>query len=129
MFSLLQANWTYTGYDASAHVAEETVGARIASAWGIFLSVAVSAVFGFIFLFALATHLPDLSTLFPTELDGLVDVQHRTTSARAYAVIRHPEVQPRHGRRPARRGHRHRHVVLWPLIDRLGRPHALRLQP
>jgi amino acid transporter len=68
MFSLLQANWTYTGYDASAHVAEETVGARIASAWGIFLSVAVSAVFGFIFLFALATHLPDLSTLFPKEL-------------------------------------------------------------
>ena len=42
-FSLLQANWTYTGYDASAHVAEETVGARVASAWGIFLSVAVSA--------------------------------------------------------------------------------------
>ena len=40
-FSLLQANWTYTGYDASAHVAEETVGARIASAWGVFLSVAV----------------------------------------------------------------------------------------
>jgi amino acid transporter len=35
-FSLLQANWTYTGYDASAHVAEETVGARIASAWGLF---------------------------------------------------------------------------------------------
>ena len=49
-FSLLQANWTYTGYDASAHVAEETVGARVASAWGIFLSVAVSAVVGFIFL-------------------------------------------------------------------------------
>ena len=67
-FSLLQANWTYTGYDASAHVAEETVGARIASAWGIFLSVAVSAVVGFIFLLALSTHLPDLSTLFPAEL-------------------------------------------------------------
>ena len=66
MFSLLQANWTYTGYDASAHVAEETVGARVASAWGIFLSVAVSAVVGYIFLFALTTHLPDLSTLFPT---------------------------------------------------------------
>jgi amino acid transporter len=66
MFSLLQANWTYTGYDASAHVAEETVGARVSSAWGIFLSVAVSAVVGYIFLFALTTHLPDLSTLFPT---------------------------------------------------------------
>lgn len=68
-FSLLQANWTYTGYDASAHVAEETVGARVSSAWGIFLSVAVSAVVGFIFLFALTTHLPNLSTLFPATLD------------------------------------------------------------
>jgi amino acid transporter len=68
-FSLLQANWTYTGYDASAHVAEETVGARVASAWGIFLSVAVSAVVGFLFLFALTTHLPSMATLFPASLD------------------------------------------------------------
>ena len=54
-FSLLQANWTYTGYDASAHVAEETIGARVSSAWGVFLSVAVSAVVGYIFLVALTT--------------------------------------------------------------------------
>ncbi|MEA2545140.1 MAG: hypothetical protein QOI09_413 [Chloroflexota bacterium] len=67
-FSLLLANWTYTGYDASAHVAEETVGARMSSAWGVFLSVAVSAVVGYIFLVALTTHLPDLSTLFPADL-------------------------------------------------------------
>lgn len=70
LFSLLLANWTYTGYDASAHVAEETVGARLASAWGVFLSVAVSAVVGYIFLFALTTHLPNLSTLFPAELNA-----------------------------------------------------------
>ena len=67
-FSLLQANWTYTGYDASAHVAEETIGARRASAWGIFLSVAVSAVAGYIFLVAITLHLPDLTPLFPPEL-------------------------------------------------------------
>ena len=67
-FSLLQANWTYTGYDASAHVAEETVGARKSSAWGVFLSVAVSAVVGYLFLVALTTHLPDLSQLFPATL-------------------------------------------------------------
>ena len=67
-FSLLLANWTYTGYDASAHVAEETVGARMASAWGVFLSVAVSAVVGYIFLVALTTHLPNLATLFPNPL-------------------------------------------------------------
>ncbi|HET7434105.1 MAG TPA: amino acid permease, partial [Thermoanaerobaculia bacterium] len=41
VLALLQAQWTYTGYDASAHVAEETVMARKNSAWGIFLSVAV----------------------------------------------------------------------------------------
>ena len=64
LFSLLQANWTYTGYDASAHVAEETIGARKSSAWGIFLSVAVSAVVGYIFLLALGTHLPNLTPLF-----------------------------------------------------------------
>jgi amino acid transporter len=68
-FSLLQANWTYTGYDASAHVAEETIGARVSSAWGVFLSVAVSAVVGYIFLLALTLHTPDLSTLFPATLD------------------------------------------------------------
>ena len=68
-FSLLLANWTYTGYDASAHVAEETVGARMASAWGVFLSVAVSAVVGYIFLVALTTHLPNLTTLFPPTLE------------------------------------------------------------
>ena len=68
-FSLLQANWTYTGYDASAHVAEETIGARVASAWGVFLSVAVSAIVGYIFLMALTLHTPDMSALFPTTLD------------------------------------------------------------
>ena len=67
LFSLLQANWTYTGYDASAHVAEETIGARRASAWGIFLAVAVSAVVGYLFLFVLTTHLPNLDTLFPRD--------------------------------------------------------------
>ena len=68
-FSLLQANWTYTGYDASAHVAEETIGARVASAWGVFLSVAVSAVVGYIFLMVLSLHTPDLAALFPAKLE------------------------------------------------------------
>ncbi|MGA3058165.1 MAG: amino acid permease [Candidatus Limnocylindrales bacterium] len=64
LFSLLQAQWTYTGYDASAHVAEETVAARLSSAWGVFLSVAVSAVVGYIVLFGLVTHLPPLGPMF-----------------------------------------------------------------
>jgi amino acid transporter len=53
MLGLLQAQWTYTGYDASAHMAEETRMARMNSAWGVFLSVAVSAVVGYVLLLAL----------------------------------------------------------------------------
>ena len=57
--ALLQAQWTYTGYDASAHVAEETKMARLNSAWGIFLSVAVSAVAGYIMLLVLTWCIPN----------------------------------------------------------------------
>src|SRR5881296_3948762 len=58
VLGLLQAQWTYTGYDASAHVAEETVMARLNSAWGVFLSVAVSAVVGWVLLLILTWSIP-----------------------------------------------------------------------
>lgn len=61
VLGLLQAQWTYTGYDASAHVAEETVMARLNSAWGVFLSVAVSAVVGYAMLLVLTLHVPDIA--------------------------------------------------------------------
>ena len=59
VLALLQAQWTYTGYDASAHVAEETVMARKNSAWGVFLSVAVSAIVGYVLLIILTWCIPD----------------------------------------------------------------------
>ena len=58
VLSLLQAQWTYTGYDASAHMAEETVMARLNSAWGIVLSVGVSAIAGYLMLMALTWSIP-----------------------------------------------------------------------
>lgn len=61
VLGLLQAQWTYTGYDASAHVAEETVMARLNSAWGVFLSVAVSFVVGYIMLITLTLRIPDIA--------------------------------------------------------------------
>ena len=59
VLSLLQAQWTYTGYDASAHMAEETIMARRNSAWGITLSVAVSAVVGYVMLMVLTWCIPN----------------------------------------------------------------------
>lgn len=50
LIGLLQAQWTFTGYDASAHTIEETVHPRVRAPWGIFNSVAFSFVFGFIML-------------------------------------------------------------------------------
>jgi amino acid transporter len=61
VLGLLQAQWTYTGYDASAHLAEETIMARLNSAWGVFLSVAVSAIVGYVMLLILTLHVPDIA--------------------------------------------------------------------
>src|SRR3954468_10456576 len=44
---LLMSQYTITGYDASAHMSEETRGAARAAAWGIVMSVVVSVIFGF----------------------------------------------------------------------------------
>jgi amino acid transporter len=61
VLAFLQAQWTYTGYDGSAHMAEETILARLNSAWGIFLSVAVSAVVGYLVLMAFTFAIPDIA--------------------------------------------------------------------
>ncbi len=57
---LLQAQWTFTGYDASASVSEETVDPRRRVPWGIVLAVAVSAVVGYVLLMALTLAIRDI---------------------------------------------------------------------
>jgi amino acid transporter len=52
------AQYTITGFDASAHVAEETRSASRSAAVGMYMSVVVSVVFGFILLFAVTLALP-----------------------------------------------------------------------
>ena len=50
---LLQAQWTYTGFDASANMSEETKDPRRHAPWGIVLAVAVSGVAGYVLIMAL----------------------------------------------------------------------------
>ena len=50
LIGLLNAQYTFTGYDASAHVSEETIQARIAAPKGIVSSIWVSLIAGFILL-------------------------------------------------------------------------------
>jgi len=56
---LLMAQYTITGYDASAHMSEETRGASRAAAWGMVMSVVVSVIFGFALLVAVTFAIPD----------------------------------------------------------------------
>jgi amino acid transporter len=60
MLGLLQAQWTFTGYDASAHVSEETVDPRRRVPWGIVSSVAISAVVGYLLLFAITVSIHNI---------------------------------------------------------------------
>jgi amino acid transporter len=48
LLGLLQAQYTYTGYDASAHMSEETRDASVMAARGVVMSIVVSAIFGYI---------------------------------------------------------------------------------
>jgi amino acid transporter len=64
LLGLLLAQYTYTGYDASAHMTEETVGAATRAPWGVVMSVVVSAVAGYVVLMGLAAAVPDLSAAF-----------------------------------------------------------------
>ncbi len=69
LLGLLQAQWTFTGYDASAHTAEETVDPRRRAPWGIVMSVAVSAVVGYALLIALTLAIRDLPAMMQAGLE------------------------------------------------------------
>jgi amino acid transporter len=60
LLGLLQAQWTFTGYDASAHITEETRNPRKNAPWGIVLSVAVSGLAGLALLLAVTLAIADL---------------------------------------------------------------------
>ena len=74
LIGLLMAQYTYTGYDASAHVAEETHDAARAAPRGIVMSVVVSVVAGFLLLFAITWSIQDYEGARTTEL-GLPPAQ------------------------------------------------------
>jgi amino acid transporter len=62
LLGLLLPAYTLTGFDASAHAAEETVGAAANVPRGIVRSVLVSGLFGWLMLSAVVVTAPDLET-------------------------------------------------------------------
>jgi amino acid transporter len=57
---LLLACWTFTGYDASAHVSEETHDPSRNAPWGMVLAVLVSGIAGYAMLLAVTLSIGDL---------------------------------------------------------------------
>ena len=72
LIGLLNAQYTLTGYDASAHMSEETHGADTAAPRGIVFSVVISVIFGFILLVAMNVGITP-EKIFPAADGTLVD--------------------------------------------------------
>jgi amino acid transporter len=60
IIGLLQAQWTFTGYDASAAVSEETVDPRRRAPWGMLMAVVVSSIVGYLLLIAITLAIKDI---------------------------------------------------------------------
>ncbi len=58
MLGLLMAQYTFTGYDASAHMSEETRNADLAAPRGIVSSIVVSLIAGWILILAITSVIP-----------------------------------------------------------------------
>ena len=93
MLGLLQAQWTYTGFDASAHVAEETTDPRRHAPWGIVMSVVVSGIFGYLLVLSLALAIPNLAQVLQAtdasghQLPAVLTIVRRSLGVRASAAV------------------------------------------
>src|SRR5947207_7582326 len=75
LLGLLMAQYPYTGYDASAHVAEETHDAARGAPRGIVMSVVVSVIAGFFLLFAITWAIQNYDAELHTDLTNLPPAQ------------------------------------------------------
>jgi amino acid transporter len=93
MLGLLQAQWTYTGFDASAHVAEETLDPRRRAPWGMVMSVVVSGFFGYILILSLTWAIPSISRVLAVKdagghpLPAVLAIVEMTLGSRAAIAV------------------------------------------
>ena len=93
IIGLLQAQWTFTGYDASAAVSEETVDPRRRAPWGMVMAVVVSSIVGYLLLIAITLAIKDIpSALGAKDVAGesvpaVIAILESALGARAGAVF------------------------------------------
>jgi len=74
--ALILGMWTFTGFDASAHVCEETHDPARRAPWGIVSAVIVSAIAGYALVCALTLAVPDLATTAASDQPALFVLRH-----------------------------------------------------
>lgn len=74
--ALILGMWTFTGFDASAHVSEETHDPARRAPWGIVSAVLVSAVAGYALVVALTLAIDDLPATAAAEQAPLFVLRH-----------------------------------------------------
>jgi amino acid transporter len=83
---LLMSQYTITGFDASAHMAEETNQASRMAAVGMFMSVVASVIFGWILLLAVTFAVPDTQGVLDA-VGGAVTYIWATSMSETWAEI------------------------------------------
>ena len=90
------AQWTFTGYDASASVSEETVDPRRRVPWSIVMAVAVSSVVGYLLLIALTLAITDIPSVLNAtdaaghEIPAVIAILNTALGERAGGLFRRP---------------------------------------
>jgi amino acid transporter len=79
--------YTQTGYDASAHISEETKGAALGAAQGVWRSVFYAGVFGWLVLLAITFAATDTNAINGAAGSSLAVFDSALTSAAAKAVV------------------------------------------
>jgi amino acid transporter len=80
LLGFLQAQYTYTGYDASAHMSEETRQASMSAAKGVVNSILVSAIAGYVLIMALTFSIQDLGGVTDAGTFAAVEVFNQALS-------------------------------------------------
>jgi amino acid transporter len=89
---LLQAQWTFTGYDASASVSEETIDPRRRAPWGIVMAGVDSSGVGYLLLIALTLAITDVPSVVNArdaagrDVPAVIAILSRALGARAGAL-------------------------------------------
>lgn len=87
VIGLLQAMWTFTGYDASASVSEETVDPRHRAPWGMVMAVVVSSIVGYLLLIALTLAIKDIPAVLNSEVPAVVAILVAALGERAGSLF------------------------------------------